>query len=195
MGSAHDWKGLSEVTDTQLSGIKSLSYEFSYADALEILRLADTAPNVRKLSLEIGELKIEIERGGASNAAPVNASPQPAQVQVPVASASSPTAASSPATSQRVAAPAEDTGVQSVRSPIAGIFYRASAPGEPPFVEVGSQVNEDTVVGIIEVMKVMNNIRAGRSGTISEICVENEELVQFDQTLFYLDAPSSGNPA
>lgn len=192
MGSAHDWKGLREVTDTQLSGTKSLSYEFSYADALEILRLADTAPNVRKLSLEIGELKIEIERGGASDAAPVNASPQP--TQAPVAPASSPAATSSPAPSQRVAAPAEDTGVLSVRSPIAGIFYLAPAPGEPVFVEVGSQVNEDTVVGIIEVMKVMNNIRAGRSGTISEICVGNEELVQFDQTLFYLDAPDSGNP-
>jgi len=186
---ARSWDGLSEAVAVQAGDGKKISYEFSYADALEILRLVDSTPNVRKLSLAIGDLKVEVERDGASDGEvqPVARQPKAAAPIVSPAPAAEPSPSHKPA-----AKPAQDNAV-SVRSPIAGIFYRAPAPGEPAFVEVGTEVEADTVVGIIEVMKVMNNIRAGSRGVISEICVDNEDLVQFDQTLFHLDALAGGN--
>ena len=69
-----------------------------------------------------------------------------------------------------------------------GTFYRAPTPGAPPFVDVGSQVGEHTVVGIIEVMKLMNSISAGALGTVTEICVSDGELVEAGQVLMRLQS-------
>lgn len=79
--------------------------------------------------------------------------------------------------------PGEDSGLLRVDAPIVGTFYRAPAPGEAPFVEVGSRVEPDTVVAIIEVMKLMNSVPAGVSGEVAEVCVENAELVRQGQCL------------
>jgi acetyl-CoA carboxylase biotin carboxyl carrier protein len=68
-----------------------------------------------------------------------------------------------------------------------GTFYRAPAPGAPPFVEVGSVVNEDDTVCILEVMKLMNSIKAGCRGRVAEICVENATLVEFGATLMVIE--------
>ena len=65
-----------------------------------------------------------------------------------------------------------------------GTFYRAEAPGKPPFVEVGSRVEPDTIVCIIEVMKMMNSVPAGVAGTVAEILPDNAELVEYGQPLF-----------
>jgi biotin carboxyl carrier protein len=65
-----------------------------------------------------------------------------------------------------------------------GTFYRAEAPGAAPFVEVGSRVEPATVVGLIEVMKMMNSVPAGVSGTIAEVCAENGRPVEYGATLF-----------
>jgi acetyl-CoA carboxylase biotin carboxyl carrier protein len=85
-------------------------------------------------------------------------------------------------TVESAAAPASDG--TTVDSPMLGTFYRAPAPGATPFVEVGAQVEPETTVCLIEVMKMMNSIRAGVSGTIAEILVENAELVEEGQPLF-----------
>ena len=69
-------------------------------------------------------------------------------------------------------------------SPMVGTFYRAASPGAAPFVDVGQTVNEDTVVGIIEAMKVMNEIKAEMSGVIAEVAADNGKPVQFGQVLF-----------
>jgi acetyl-CoA carboxylase biotin carboxyl carrier protein len=74
--------------------------------------------------------------------------------------------------------------LRDIISPMVGTFYRASSPEVPPFVDVGNQVNEDTVVGIIEAMKVMNEIKAETSGVIAEVMAENGKPVQFGQVLF-----------
>jgi acetyl/propionyl-CoA carboxylase alpha subunit len=71
-----------------------------------------------------------------------------------------------------------------VESPMLGTFYRAEAPGKPPFVEVGTEVGSDTIVCIIEVMKMMNSIPAGVSGTVVEVCAENAALVEYGAPLF-----------
>jgi acetyl-CoA carboxylase biotin carboxyl carrier protein len=78
-------------------------------------------------------------------------------------------------------APAE---LAEVTAPTVGTFYRSPAPGEPPFVEVGSAVEEGTQVCILEVMKLMNGVVAGVRGTIAEVCREDGEAVEYGDVLF-----------
>jgi acetyl-CoA carboxylase biotin carboxyl carrier protein len=81
-------------------------------------------------------------------------------------------------------APAADAaGLLDVNAPMLGTFYRAPKPGEPPYVEVGSLVEPDTIVGIIEVMKLMNTVRAGVRGTVAEIPGRDGALVEYGETL------------
>jgi acetyl-CoA carboxylase biotin carboxyl carrier protein len=89
--------------------------------------------------------------------------------------------------SHQPAADAARNGAVTIDSPMLGTFYRAPAPGEPPFVEVGAAVEADTIVCIIEVMKMMNSVAAGVTGTIAEIYVENAAPVEYGQPLFRLE--------
>lgn len=82
---------------------------------------------------------------------------------------------------------AEKTSGQFITSPMVGTFYSASSPEDPIFVKVGDTVREDTVVCIIEAMKVMNEVKAGVSGVIAEICVDNAHPVEFGTKLFRID--------
>lgn len=82
-------------------------------------------------------------------------------------------------------APAAPTGPE-IKSPMVGTFYAASSPEAAPFVSVGQEVTPDTVVCIIEAMKVMNEVKAETSGVIAEVCAENGKPVQFGQALFRL---------
>jgi biotin carboxyl carrier protein len=68
-----------------------------------------------------------------------------------------------------------------------GTFYRTPKPGAPPYVEVGSVVNEDDPVGIIEVMKLFNTVKAGVRGQIVQVCAEQGQMVEFQQTLFLVE--------
>jgi acetyl-CoA carboxylase biotin carboxyl carrier protein len=79
---------------------------------------------------------------------------------------------------------AEGPALRDVVSPMVGTFYRAASPEAPPFVEIGKTVNEDSVVCIIEAMKVMNEIKAETSGVIAEVVAESGKPVQFGQVLF-----------
>jgi len=80
--------------------------------------------------------------------------------------------------------PTESVPLKEIVSPMVGTFYRAASPDASPFVDVGKTVTEDTVVCIIEAMKVMNEIKAETSGVIAEVVVENGKPVQFGQVLF-----------
>jgi acetyl-CoA carboxylase biotin carboxyl carrier protein len=82
------------------------------------------------------------------------------------------------------AAPSTRAAAKEITSPMVGTFYRAASPEAPSFVDVGQEVNEDTVVCIIEAMKVMNEIKAEVSGVIAEVVAENGKPVQFGQALF-----------
>lgn len=82
------------------------------------------------------------------------------------------------------AAPAEEKGISLIKSPMVGTFYVAASPESPAFVKVGDKVGADSVVCIIEAMKVMNEIQAEMSGTITELLVENGEAVEYGQPLF-----------
>jgi acetyl-CoA carboxylase biotin carboxyl carrier protein len=78
------------------------------------------------------------------------------------------------------------TGTAPVSAPMLGIFHRAPKPGEPAFVEVGSQVEADTIIGIIEVMKLMNSVRAGVRGEVVAIPARNGELVEYGEALLFV---------
>ncbi len=111
---------------------------------------------------------------------------------VPVALPAAPAAIPVPAAAAPAAAPAETAAVpaaplKTIDSPLVGTFYRAASPDAKPFVQVGDTVNADTVLGIIEAMKVMNEIKAEKSGVIKEILIENGQPVEFGQPMFVLE--------
>jgi acetyl-CoA carboxylase biotin carboxyl carrier protein len=142
-------------------------------DIAEITRLLEDS-SFDELELEVGGMKIHLRRSGTAPAAsvPRAGSPAPAATPVPVPT---PAAAATP-------------GLVDVRAPLLGTFYRAPKPGAPPFVEVGANVEPDTIVGIIEVMKLMNTVRAGARGVVREICAADAALVEYGATLLRLDA-------
>jgi acetyl-CoA carboxylase biotin carboxyl carrier protein len=113
--------------------------------------------------------------------APAAAAPQPPP---PVAVPAAPTTAIAPPAPAAEVARAEDEDLAIITSPIVGTFYRASSPTAEPFVRVGSKVEPDTVVCIIEAMKLMNEIQAETSGTVAKIFVENGQPVEYGQALF-----------
>jgi acetyl-CoA carboxylase biotin carboxyl carrier protein len=78
----------------------------------------------------------------------------------------------------------EAEGFTPIKSPMLGTFYRAPKPGAPPFVQVGQAVSEDDTVCIIEVMKLFNTVKAGVRGRIVKVCMEDAQMVEFQQTLF-----------
>jgi acetyl-CoA carboxylase biotin carboxyl carrier protein len=78
----------------------------------------------------------------------------------------------------------EADGLVTIESPMLGTFYRAQAPGAAPFVDVGTRVDPETTVCIIEVMKMMNSVPAGVSGVVADIVVENAQLVEYGEPLF-----------
>ena len=137
-------------------------------DVREILRIIDES-GLDELRLETEGLSLHVRRGGAPPLeepvpAPTGRAPEPAPPQPPPAAA--------------------PNGRVEITAPMLGTFYRQEAPGRPPFVEVGTRVGPDTVVCVIEVMKMMNSISAGVSGTVAEVCAENAALVEYGQPLF-----------
>jgi acetyl-CoA carboxylase biotin carboxyl carrier protein len=140
------------------------------AEVAEILRLLEDS-SFDELDLEMNGVKLTLRRGGA--AGPTRAAPV---AQAPAAIA--------PA--KAAPAPASAAGDE-VAAPLLGTFYRAPRPGAPPFVEVGSLVQEDTVIAIIEVMKLMNTVRAGMRGRVSAILVADGTLVEYGQALLRIE--------
>jgi acetyl-CoA carboxylase biotin carboxyl carrier protein len=145
-------------------------------DIDEIIRLVEQS-SFDELKLEVGDTKIEIRRNGAAAsapAAPVRREPPP---QRPVPEPRPASATPVRPTSSTAA------GGTDVPAPQLGIFYHAPRPGEPPFVSVGDTVEDDTVIGIIEVMKLMNTVAAGIAGTVTEIVAPNGQSVKQGDTL------------
>jgi acetyl-CoA carboxylase biotin carboxyl carrier protein len=145
-------------------------------DVREILRIIDES-ELDELSIETEGFSLHVRKGAVEDA-----------LSGSVRRSTLHESASSPAPSERAAAApvtAPDTnGLETIASPMLGTFYRAEAPGAAPFVEVGASVDAETTVCIIEVMKMMNSVPAGMSGTIAEIVPENSQLVEYGDPLF-----------
>jgi acetyl-CoA carboxylase biotin carboxyl carrier protein len=134
--------------------------------------------SISEFELERQEFKIKLKRSG-------NGIAQPVQYDDPqmVAYAPAPVAMPAPGTSAPHAIPAS-TGEAEIKSPMIGTFYRAPSPEAGNYAEVGTEVGPDTVVCIIEAMKVMNEIKAEAKGVITQVMVENAKPVEFGQPLF-----------
>src|SRR3984885_7143912 len=145
------------------------------------MRLVEQA-GFDELTLEIDGMKLSLRRGASAESSVGGAGQVLAAVPIlPVAQTSAISSASAPR-SVESKAPA-DPSVHEVTSPLLGTFYRAPKPGAPPFVEVGAQVDEETVVAIIEVMKLMNTVRAGVRGTVAEILLGDGALAEYGETV------------
>jgi acetyl-CoA carboxylase biotin carboxyl carrier protein len=151
--------------------------ELSEDDVLHILKLIDES-HFDYFQLEVGDLKITVSKGD-----PI---PRTAAPQVSGAPAAAPTPKSTaPAAAPQAAKPVVvPEGMLPITAPLLGTFYVAPEPGAPPFVNVGQAVTEDTTVGLVEVMKVFNSVRAAVNGTIVEVVAQNGQFVEFGQTLF-----------
>jgi acetyl-CoA carboxylase biotin carboxyl carrier protein len=147
--------------------------------------------DISEFELERGDVKVRIKRGDASSPA---AAAMPTFTPVPIPAAPAAAApvqqASAPSTTAPPAAPAaaapEEEELHVVKSPIVGTFYEAPAPGSPPFVKPGDQVNAGQVLCIIEAMKLMNEIESDVAGELVKRLAANGQAVEYGQPLFAL---------
>lgn len=137
--------------------------------------VAELAGPVRRVRLRSGETVLEVEWHGPARPAPApraEAEPMPAPQVQPVAATDRPV----------------------VRAPVVGTFYRSPEPGAAPFVAVGDVVRPGQVIGIVEAMKLMNEVTAGQAGRVVEVLVEDGKPVEYDQPLIALE-PLTGRDA
>lgn len=155
----------------------------TYEDLLSIVHLIQSASQFSEFRLRSGDIEVELRRANGAPVAPsrpaarqpgdpvggeVTLEPAPAALRVPHG---------------HLEAEGLPPGAVLVRAPMVGTFYRAPEPGAPPFVEPGSRVSPDSVVCIIEVMKLLNSITAGAAGIVTHVLVDNAEPVEYGQPL------------
>jgi acetyl-CoA carboxylase biotin carboxyl carrier protein len=139
--------------------------------------------NISELEITEAEGKVRIVKAGAPGAAGTGM-PMMMMAHAPAAPAAAPVAAV--AAAPVAAAEPEPVG-HTVKSPMVGTFYRASSPGAKPMAEVGQAVKEGDSICIIEAMKIMNEIEADKSGTVTKVLVEDGQAVEFGQPLFVIE--------
>jgi acetyl-CoA carboxylase biotin carboxyl carrier protein len=160
--------------------------KLSYQDLMEIIKLVEESSQFQDFRLKYDNVEIELSKTGpravapTSASAPASSTPSSAGVPpVPATPASAPSAVAPPAS-----APAEiPAGLIAVRAPMVGTFYRAPEPGAKPFIEEGSNVTQDSVVCILEVMKLMNSLTADVEGVVTKILVADGQTVEYGQPL------------
>ena len=177
----------------------------NFNELKSLLDWVNQSGDIEELSIKYGDIELALSKtpGGLNHLkeAPAPAAPAPAPAAPPAPAlapeapqAAAPAPAEAPA--QEAAAPAQEpkadtaagsgNGVE-VKSPMVGTFYAAPKPGADPFVKVGDTVEVGQVLGIVEVMKLMNNIEAKTAGTVTEILAENEDAVEHGQTLMIIE--------
>lgn len=151
-------------------------------DIKKIKELIDMmkANDLSEIEIEDGDTHIKLKRGQSEPVSHPHVTAPPVLPQHP---------APPPPSTELPAATETETkdNLSDIKSPIVGTFYVAPSPDAKPFVEIGSKVDENTVVCIVEAMKVMNEIKSEVKGTIREICVKNGQAVEFGQPLFRVD--------
>ena len=149
-------------------------------DLRKIKKLIDLLEesNLAELEIKEGEEVVRLSR------VPKNTAPVAAVAAAPVALAA-PAAVAAPAVAEAPSAPALPAG-NVVKAPMVGTFYASASPGTPPFVKIGQQVKAGETLGVIEAMKMFNQIEADVSGTVQAILVENGQPVEFDEPMFVI---------
>ncbi len=153
-------------------------------DVKEIKKLIDlmVKNDLRELEIRDGDCRVSLKRGpgegvptmAISQVQPVSLAPIPATEQ----------SANTNNTAKQTEALAAEEELKSIVSPMVGTFYQATSPEDTPFVQIGDKVTADSVVCIIEAMKVMNEIKAGVAGTVEKVLISNGEAVEFGQPIF-----------
>jgi acetyl-CoA carboxylase biotin carboxyl carrier protein len=144
--------------------------DLTYEDLVQLVELIKSTSQFSEFRLKVGEIEVSLRRNNGAVRLPPEIAPA-----APVEEKSE--------TRQRTF----PSGMHLVRAPMVGTFFRAPAPGKPPYVEVGQEVKADTQVGIIEVMKLMNSIEAGARGVVKEIVVENAGAVEYGSVLMLIE--------
>ena len=156
---------------------------FTMEDAYRVLDVLKASDNCA-INIDTGEYKITIVKGNAASPAVV-----PASVPAPVLAAATQAAPVAPApTASAAATPAaadiDEAGLVPITANVTSVFYRRPSPDEPPFVEVGDEVQPDTCVCLLEVMKCFRQVTANVPGRIAKILVENGDLVEAGTVIF-----------
>lgn len=175
---------------TGSAGVSTDGSPVTFDTVVELLSMLDGSELPTRIEFRNGPIRLSVERGmGSRTGAAV----------VPTAASAVPSLAAAenaaPSTTQNSPKPsATTTGAQEtegagtpVRAAIAGVFYRAPGPDADPFVVVGQRVSAGDTIGIVEVMKLMNTVSAGVDGVVTEVCVDNGQLVEFEQVLVRID--------
>jgi acetyl-CoA carboxylase biotin carboxyl carrier protein len=162
-------------------------------DVLLILKLLDESP-FDELQVETEGLKLWASKHGRGISPPppstIEATSKDGQEPGPLAANSAGSKGEVQLPQQTLEQSAVREGLLPITAPMLGTFYRTPKPGAPPYVEVGSVVNEEDPVCIIEVMKLFNTVKAGVRGRIVRICAEQGQMVEFQQTLFLIEKNS-----
>ena len=164
-----------------------MNMDLTHNDVQSILKIIDAAEHLDEIEIVHGGFRLHVVRNGSGRLTPAASVQQSAREDR--ATVSTPAAGESAPASVRPPAPAPASvpaGVVAIRAPMLGVFYRAPAPGEKPFVEVGQRVRADDTVCLIEVMKLFNSIRAGVDGEVVDILADNGGLVEYDQALIFV---------
>ena len=157
----------------------------SHTDVRRILEILDSAAHLESLDLTVGEFELHARKPGALSAVRERSS------QAATARPAGPVSAAVAATPAATAAAPEaltevPAGLVAVRSPMVGTFYLRPSPDQPPFVTVGSAVQADDTVCLVEVMKMFNTVKADVAGTVERILVETGKPVQHDQIVMLI---------
>ena len=147
-------------------------------DVAKILQIVDES-NYDEVHIEVGDLKVHLRKGAAAEV--------PRDSWTSASEAAAPAAPVPKEEKKSVADEPIAEGLIAVRAPMMGTFYRAPSPGEKPFVEVGDRVETDSTVCLVEVMKLFNSVKAGVSGTVKRIPVQNGSTVEYGQVLLLIE--------
>ena len=155
----------------------------SHGDVRRILEILDSAEHLESLDVTVGEFQLHARKPGAATAlrerTPQHAAARLAEPALAVD-------ASAAAAGAAVALTEVPDGLIAVRAPMVGTFYLRPSPDQPPFVTVGSAIDADDTVCLVEVMKMFNTVKAEVAGTIERIVVENGQSVQHDQIVMLI---------
>ena len=180
-------------------------FELTEADIFRLLDMFSTS-DATFMQVRVGDVEVILSRNEQDGVRPEPSSPISAPVAAPQpaaaggaddprASVKAASSAPAPAASPTPTATSEDAGLVTVDASSVGTFYRAPRPDLPPYVEVGSTVEADTTVALIEAMKVFTGVTAGLQGTVVDVLVEDGQFVEYGQPLFGVRPTESGNAA
>ena len=179
-----------------------MSHEkLTYEDLLQIIELVKSSEQWSEFHLKVGDLEVDFKRAPRSSSVASSAAATDSQAATSAAASHQraghvgggevvndlPSLAGASQTAVHAAPAHHSANAVLVKSPMVGTFYRAPEPGAPPFVDIGNEVDPDTVVCIIEVMKLMNSIPAGAKGVVSQIVVTDGEAVEYGQVLMVIE--------